>query len=239
MGLDNLLFFRHRVYCEAQGVTRAPLMGACAGLLALLGSLPLAGYGQAKDAKAALAPVKTASMAVHNGVTETGPSWNSLTETERETLSPLASSWGTMSEGHKRKWIKIADGMVSMDTPERNKLHERMEDWAKLSRAEREQARLNFAQSKVAGKSERQASWEAYQALSPEERQKLAEKAPQKPVGSTFVIKPVPREKLIDVPFTRRTPPEQRAAASAQLGLQRSTLLPAPAAAGASAPVKP
>jgi len=184
------------------------------------------------------AHAQTSPAVAHSSLVEAGPLWHNLTDVERRTLSPLASSWSSMGETRKRKWLKIADSMPSMDETERNKLHERMEEWAKLSRTEREQARLNFAQSKVAGKTERQANWEAYQALSPEERQKLAEKAPQKPAGSTFVTKPVPREKLIDVPFTRRTPPEQRAATAAQLAVRRSTLLPAPAS-GASAPVKP
>jgi hypothetical protein len=222
-------FFSHNRLPFGRAVSR--FFGPVALGVGLTMALPLAVQAQTP---------KAAASAAHPSLTEAGTLWGNLTETEQKTLAPLAASWSSMNETRKRKWIKIADSMPSMDEAERNKLHKRMEEWAKLSRAEREQARLNFAQSKVAGKSERQASWEAYQALSPEERQKLADKAPQKPAGSTFVTKPVPREKLIDVPFTRRTPPEQRAAAATQLTVQRSTLLPAPAAgASASAPVKP
>ena len=173
-------------------------------------------------------------------VASSGADWKSLTDAERQTLAPLASKWESMSEPHRRKWIKIASTMPSMDATERDKLKQRMAEWAKLSRNERELARLNFAQSKVAGKSDRQASWEAYQALSPEERQRLAEKAPRKPVGSTFVAKPVAGSKLIQVPITRHTPPEERATVFSAAHLQPKTLLPVRVEThGASAPANP
>ena len=166
--------------------------------------------------------------------------WKSLTENERQTLAPLAAKWESLSDAHRRKWIKIASTIPSMDQSERDKLNQRMEEWAKLSRNDREQARINFAQSKIAGKTDRQASWEAYQALSPEERQRLAETARHKPVGSTFVPKPVPVSKLIQVPVTRHTPPQQRPDFFSPAHVSPHTLLPVPGAKlGATAPQQP
>ena len=172
------------------------------------------------------------------------PQWSSLTAAQREALAPLAEIWSTMSEGHRRKWVKLASTMPSLPEAGRNKLHERMEEWAKLSRKEREQARLNYARSKTE-KSNHSADWQAYQALSDEERQKLAATAPRIPPGATYTIKPIPATRLIKVPVTRHTPLEQRVATTTRMGLNRATLLPqrnavtSPASQGADAPVKP
>ena len=101
-----------------------------------------------------------------------------------------------------------------------------MVEWAGLSPKDRELARLNFAQTKSVGKADRAANWEAYQALSPEDRKKLAEGAKVKPVGAAVAVKPVAADKLATVPVTRHTPESERAAAASQKPLNRNTLLP-------------
>jgi hypothetical protein len=101
-----------------------------------------------------------------------------------------------------------------------------MVEWAALSTRDRELARLNFAQTKKVDKADRAANWEAYQALSPDERKKLAEGAKIKPVGAAVAVKPVTQDKLTAVPVTRHTPEPERAAAASQKPLNRSTLLP-------------
>ncbi|NVO07526.1 MAG: hypothetical protein HXX19_17105, partial [Rhodoferax sp.] len=70
------------------------------------------------------------------------------------------------------------------------------------------------------------ANWEAYQALSPEDRKKLADGAKGKPVGAAVAVKPVAADKLAAVPVTRHTPEPERAAAASQKPLNRNTLLP-------------
>jgi hypothetical protein len=171
------------------------------------------------------------------------PAWLSLTQMEQVALAPLAKHWHELSEGQKRKWLAIAKTYPGLAQPEKQKLHERMVEWAALSPKDREVARLNFAQTKSVAKSDRAANWEAYQALSPDERKKLAEDAKVKPVGAAVAVKPVPADKLAIVPVTRHTPEPERSAAAAQRPLNRVTLLPqpptsAPSAATAS-PVKP
>ena len=118
---------------------------------------------------------------------------------------------------------------------EQEKLHSRMAEWAALSPKDRELARLNFAQSKTVAKSDRAANWEAYQALSPDERQKLAQGAKVKPVGAAVAVKPVAPEKLTAVPLTRHTPEPERAAAVLQRPINRNTLLPLPPSSAPSA----
>ena len=75
-----------------------------------------------------------------------------------------------------------------------------MKEWAKLSNKERAQARLNFADAKQLPADERKAKWEAYQALSDEEKSRLAARAPAGSPGATAAIRPVPVRKLAPVP---------------------------------------
>jgi hypothetical protein len=153
-------------------------------------------------------------------------SWPALNKAQQAALSPLAGSWEALNEGQKRKWLAIASTYSDLKQPEQEKLHSRMAEWAALSPKDREVARLNFAQSKAIAKSDRTANWEAYQALSSDERKKLADVAKVKPVGAAVAVKPVAPEKLTAVPVTRRTPASERETANAQMPLNRNTLLP-------------
>jgi hypothetical protein len=145
---------------------------------------------------------------------------------QRTALAPLENSWSSLSEGQKRKWLAVAVNYPGLAAVDQEKMHSRMVEWAALSPKDRELARLNFAQTKSIAKSDRAANWEAYQALSPEERQKLADSTKVKPVGAAVAIKPVAPEKLTAVPVTRHTPAPERAAAASQRALNPNTLLP-------------
>lgn len=155
-----------------------------------------------------------------------GPTWISLTKSQQAALSPLSKTWDSLSEGQKRKWLAIAKTYPDLGQPEQEKMHGRMVEWAALSPKDRELARLNFAQSKAVDKTNRTADWEAYQALSPEERQKFAAGTKVKPVGAAVAAKPVSPEKLASVPITRHTPEQERASVTSQQPLNRTTLLP-------------
>jgi hypothetical protein len=154
------------------------------------------------------------------------PAWLSLTTIEQTALMPLSKHWNGLSEGQKRKWLAIAKTYPGLAQPEQEKLHGRMVEWAALSSKDREVARLNFAQTKAVAKSDRAANWEAYQALSPGERKKLAADAKVKPVGAAVAVKPVAPDKMATVPITRHSPEPERSAAAAQNPLNRVTLLP-------------
>jgi hypothetical protein len=164
--------------------------------------------------------------------------WPSLNQAQQLALAPLTVSWDSLSEGQKRKWLAIAANYPHLKQSEQEKLHSRMAEWAALSPKDREAARLNFAQSKSIAKSDRAANWEAYQALSPDERKKLADGAKAKPVGAAVAVKPVAPEKLVTVPVTRHTPASERDLVVSQTPLNRNTLLPkTPAPAPLSEPV--
>lgn len=187
----------------------------------LLGFIFVGGVAAQTSPAAAVSSTPKASAGVG-----TSDSWLSLTAKQKASLSPLEKSWHSLSDGQRRKWLAISDSYPNLAPPEQEKMHSRMVEWAALSPKDREVARLNFAQSKNIAKSDRAANWEAYQALSPQEREKLAQGAKLKPVGAAVAVKPVAPEKLTAVPVTRHTPEQERAAAVMQRPINRSTLLP-------------
>jgi hypothetical protein len=129
-----------------------------------------------------------------------GPAWTELTADQRVALKPLGGTWPTLSEGHKRKWIALSENYGKMAPSEQAKLHSRMSGWTALSPQQRSQARLNFAETKALSPDEKKAKWEAYQALSAEEKQKLASGAPAKPAGAATAVQPVAPQKLAATP---------------------------------------
>ncbi len=132
-----------------------------------------------------------------------GPAWSELSKSQQTALKPLASVWGSISEAHKRKWIALSANYGSLQPEEQTRLHGRMNEWVTLNPQQRAQARLNFGESRQIPAEEKKAKWEAYQALSPEEKGKLASKASRKPAGAAVAVKPVSPQKLATVPVPR------------------------------------
>jgi len=109
-----------------------------------------------------------------------------------------------MSEANKRKWLEISKNYSRLTPKDQATINSRMNEWVALSPQQRAQARLNFGKTKELSRQltpeEKKAKWEAYQALSPEEKQKLAAVAPPKPKGAATAVKPVAPQKLAVVP---------------------------------------
>ena len=124
---------------------------------------------------------------------------------QQSALKPLAASWdANISEAQKRKWLEVSKGYPSLTADGQAKLHSRMNEWVSLSAAERAEARLNFAKTNELSRQltpdEKRAKWQTYQALSPDEKAKLAAKATPKPAGAATAITPVSPQKLASVP---------------------------------------
>jgi hypothetical protein len=178
----------------------------CLGFLALALGLSLANLAKAQTPQTSIAPVPaiqapTGKVVVAQSLS--GPAWTELTPVERSILQPLAASWNGLSQGHKRKWLQMTKSYPTLSTEEQVKMQGRMKEWVALSPQQRTQARLNFAKTKELSNEltaeEKKAKWQAYQALSDEEKRKLAAKAPTKPVGAA-AAKPVAPQKLASVP---------------------------------------
>ncbi len=132
------------------------------------------------------------------------PSWAELSPAQQQALSPLATHWDRLSEERKRKWLVISKNFSSLSPAEQVKLHRRMNEWVGLSQQQRVQARQNFSEIKKLSPEQKAAEWEAYQALSADERRKLATQAPPKPTGLA-VGRPGAQPRLTSVP--RRASP--------------------------------
>lgn len=107
--------------------------------------------------------------------------WMALDKKSQQFLFPLKSVWHDLSKLQQRKWVAIAVQSGKMSTAEIEILHQRMRDWALLSSAEREKARINFNKVNQLSSEEKLKNWQAYQALSEQEKASLVKKAtPQK-----------------------------------------------------------
>jgi len=147
------------------------------------------------------------------------PTWAELTTGQREALAPLAPHWSGLSESHKRKWITISRNFSDWPADEQSRIHGRMSAWASLSTVERDQARTNFTEARKVAPDEKKARWEAYQALSDEQRDKLAATVAPKRPGVT-----VPARQPRPVGAAKLTPASGDVRGMAGAGLPTSTV---------------
>src|SRR3990167_8682327 len=152
-------------------------------VLAALLALPALSFAQAaKPASPANAQTLVKPfVATSAKPVASGPSWAALTPLQQQALKPLAQSWNTtISAAQKRKWLEISKNYPSLSLEGQTTMHSRMNEWVSLSPQQRAQARLNFGKTKELSREltpeEKKAKWQAYQALSAEEKQKLAAK---------------------------------------------------------------
>ena len=166
-------------------------------------ALSMAGVGSVATAAPVLQGSPSAKTATAKPTSSSRPHWRDLTAQQQQALNPLAAHWDGLSESQKRKWIVISRNQGKLSPQERAVQHSRMTEWAGLSRQQREQARFNFDEVKQVPAAERKAKWEAYQALSDDEKRRLADSAAKRPQGAAGTIRPVPAQKLAPVPAAR------------------------------------
>jgi hypothetical protein len=111
------------------------------------------------------------------GAAEEGIRWQKLKPAQREALKPLQQEWPTIDAARKQKWVQIADRMPNMPPDERARVQARMGEWSRLTPAQRSEARLQYQEAKQVPLPDRRSRWEAYQALSPQEKSELAARA--------------------------------------------------------------
>jgi hypothetical protein len=118
-------------------------------------------------------------------VSEQGPRWLALTKAQREALGPLEEDWPGIDASRKQKWLEIAARFPTMSVGERQRLHDRMAEWARLTPSQRGEARANFQQAARVLPQDRGVQWEAYKALPEAERTRLASQATSRPAPAT------------------------------------------------------
>lgn len=152
------------------------------------------------------------------------PTWKELTPAQQQALLPLAPHWDRLGEDRKRKWLLISRNYPNLAPEEQAKVHRRMSQWVTLSQQERTQARQNFKEIKTLAPEQKAAQWEAYQALSADERRKLAAQARARPAG-VATVKPAAKPRLIQA-RTHKRPAAGARMAEAVSPIQQHTLLP-------------
>jgi hypothetical protein len=108
---------------------------------------------------------------------EQGPRWAELRPAQQAALRPLERDWRDIDARSKLKWLELSARFPKLSPPAQARVQERMAEWAKLSPRERGEARLHFQDAKQFPTEDREERWKAYQALTPEERKQLAERA--------------------------------------------------------------
>lgn len=202
-----------------------PINATFIALLLSSGAVLLTGV----QADAQTAPVITAKPAPN---LPGRPLWMDLAESQQQALAPLAQLWPTMTEQHKRKWLAVSQNFGQLTADEQATVQGRMREWAALSPQQRTAARLNYADAKQLLQEDKKAKWEAYQALSPEAKQKLAAQQSLPIQGAAPAIKPVSPTKLTPSPAASTNKPLPRIATDQ---VAPTTLLPTPVTSTAPA----
>ena len=154
----------------------ASVAGRAARVACLAALIACAAHAQTPVARPA-SPAPTVAR-------EEGVRWASLTPAQREALAPLEHDWPGIDAPRKQKWIALAARFKTLTPEERSRISARMTEWAKLTPAERGQARVNFEEARQLPAPDRSARWEAYQALPVEQRQQFAARAASAASGS-------------------------------------------------------
>lgn len=100
--------------------------------------------------------------------------WAILSPDQKVALAPLEREWSGIDAPRRSKWLEIAAKFPGMPPDEQGRMQERMKEWARMTPSERGHARLSFQGAKQLAPQDRQAQWEAYQALPEANRRAFA-----------------------------------------------------------------
>jgi len=152
-------------------------------------------------------------------------SWQSLQSSQKKALAPLAPHWAQISPAQRKKWLAMSNNFDNLSTKEQAILHERMAEWASLTPQQRAQARLNFNQTKTLDADAKKTQWETYQALSPEDKKKLAAQQTTGIRGAATASQAASPNKVI--PLSGKSIPAEAATKStSSIVIDKRTLLP-------------
>lgn len=156
----------------------AALAALLAGGATLIAALAIPAFGQPPPSSAASRPeIATQASRARPTPAEDGIRWHKLKPAQRESLKPLQQEWSGIDAARKQKWLQLADRMPGMPPDERARVQARMSDWTRLTPTQRGQVRLQFQEAKQIPSPDRRSRWEAYQALSAEQKRELADRA--------------------------------------------------------------
>ena len=126
-----------------------------------------------KESSAVLAGPNANANTVAKAPQKISSAWLQLTPMQRQALAPLGAQWSALTAQQQNKWLTISKNFTQLPVADQVTMHSRMADWVDLSPQQRNLARLNFNQIQTLPKEDKKAKWEAYQALSEEEKRSL------------------------------------------------------------------
>ncbi len=113
--------------------------------------------------------------------------WQQLTPAEQKILLPLRDQWAGIEPLRRQKWRDIAAIYPKLPAEQQERLRSRMAEWAKMTPAQRNAARLHFGEVRQVPATERQARWEAWQQLPEEQRRSIGTQAASTPAPAGTV----------------------------------------------------
>ncbi len=132
----------------------------------------------ASQAQPVAAPGKPVAVATSpQPQPEARPLWLELGSAQQDALAPLKGEWGSISAIRKQTWLQLANRMPNMTSEERARVQQRMTEWLAMSPRQRGQTRIQFQEARQLAPGGRQEHWDAYQALSADQRRALAAQA--------------------------------------------------------------
>lgn len=183
------------------------------------------------DAALPATPALGNSVQVPSSATASSPTvsdaWQSLSKRQKLALAPLAADWHELTAQQRQKWLSLSRSFFQLSDEEQQTLHSRMGEWAALSPRQRSQARFHFNATQSLSAQDKRTQWEAYQALSEQEKSKLSS-GPKPPVKSAARSFAPPSTRLVSPPLlpVNATRAVQRVAPSKPI--HPKTLLPQP-----------
>ena len=121
------------------------------------------------------------SPSIVQSASERGLKFAMLSADEQAALKPLEKDWAGISPDRKQKWRVLAARFPKMSIDERTRVQASMAEWARMSPEQRGKVRLQFQEANKASPQNRQAQWQAYQALPADQKRELATKAASAP----------------------------------------------------------
>ncbi|PUE27994.1 DUF3106 domain-containing protein [Limnohabitans sp. Jir72] len=173
-------------------------------------------------AQTAPAPVPSITAAAN-----AGSNWQALKPQQKLALAPLAAQWGSLTPQQQSKWLAISQNFTQLPANEQAIMHTRMADWVGMSPQQRNQARFNYYAIQSLSTEDKKAKWEAYQALSAEDKRLLSAGTTGPAKSAATISKPAETVRLV-APQARAIDSAKditRTGGSTQ-PLDRKTLLP-------------
>jgi hypothetical protein len=142
----------------------------------------------------------SASNAAISPPAPTSVAWESLNKRQKLALAPLGGQWHELTSQQRQKWLTLSNNFFQLSDEEQLTLHGRMREWAALSPRQRSQARFHFNTTQSLSAEDKRTQWEAYQALSEQEKNKLSSgpKPPAKSAARSFAP---PSTRLVSPPL--------------------------------------